>query len=120
MVINVRNAQSVGLGITEVNVIDREPVELPRCFGKDYDSRIANLQEGEAFYPCEKCDIMTLCRALCRPVEKVICKHEHLLPYHDDSILCLDCNEIIWQDHAKDYPAELKARFTTRKAKVKQ
>lgn len=45
-------------------------------------------------------------------MNKALCKHPHLRPYHDNSILCLDCNEVIWQDlQGKDYPEEFKARF---------
>jgi hypothetical protein len=40
------------------------------------------------------------------------CRHERLRPWHDNSVLCIDCREIIWQDlNGNPAPAELKARF---------
>ena len=48
-----------------------------------------------------------------QPKEK--CLHGRLMAYHDNSILCLECDEIIWQDlHGAEYPNELKARFESR------
>ncbi len=40
------------------------------------------------------------------------CKHDHLQPWHDSSIMCLDCHKVIWQDvNGRAYPPELEARF---------
>jgi len=48
--------------------------------------------------------------------KRFMCKHKHLLPFHDNSILCLDCDEIIWQDlNGKEYPDKLRARFQVKR-----
>ncbi len=37
------------------------------------------------------------------------CKHKNIIEYHDNSILCTDCHEVIWQGkcYGEPYPVEL-------------
>ena len=44
------------------------------------------------------------------------CKHKNIISYHDNSILCKDCHEIIWQGKnlAEPSPRELSERLKRR------
>ncbi len=45
--------------------------------------------------------------------ESKACNHENIIEYHDNSIACTDCHEVIWQgkDYGEPYPVELKKRL---------
>ena len=50
------------------------------------------------------------------------CEHKNITGYHDNSILCTDCHEVIWpgKGYGEPYPEDLKKRLKSYKECIKK